>query len=93
MELSKTIELVEQIEKTLRLLETKYQQSNEQVVADYIHDYQGALASLRPESEDIFPDLDVLLNRARGYLETSSHWDQDFLHEMGNTERLIRELG
>jgi hypothetical protein len=36
--------------------------------------------------------LKRLLNCTRGYLETSSHYDQKFLGEICATERLIEEL-
>lgn len=87
-------ELILQIKKTIQSLETKVSISKEQLPANYLERYRVALSVL-VSSEDtakIIPSLIVLLHLARGYLETSSHYQQTFLTDMGKAEELIKEL-
>lgn len=87
-------ELILQIKKTIQSLETKVSASKERLPANYLERYRFALSVLI-SSEDtakIIPSLIVLLHLARGYMETSSYYQQSFLTEMGKTEELIKEF-
>lgn len=81
-----------QLEATIRVLAAKDQASGEPIVNDYLSRYREALGGLRlGEGEAVFlKKLRKLLNMARGYLETSSEWDQDFLHEIAKTEKMVQ---
>ncbi len=86
--------LKKQIEKTIPLLEEKIEKSGEQAVEDYLERYRYAL-DLLIDKNYIFNIEDFrkkLLDWARGYLESSSHWDQQFLNEMYQTEKIIRKI-
>lgn len=82
--------LINQLKKTIRLLEEKQAASNEAVISEFIEKYKVAISHIN-SSEDTKP-LRKLLNCARGYLETSSDYEQDFLYAMGETEQLIKTL-
>lgn len=73
----------EQIVKTLNLLKVK-STDNEKIINKYIVKYETAYNTMEKE------DLRALLTLSRGYLETSSNWNQPFLQEMSNTEKLIK---
>ena len=87
-------ELILQIEKTIQSLETKISTSKERLPANYLERYRVALSVLiSPEdTAQIIPSLIALLHLARGYIETSSHYQQPFLTDMGKTEELIKEF-
>ncbi|MCD5970141.1 hypothetical protein [Pseudomonas quasicaspiana] len=83
----------QQIEKTLAALRDKCSSSDEAVVADYLKRYEASLALVGTGSkQELALSLKGLLNCTRGYLETTSHHDQEFLAEMYETERLIKQL-
>lgn len=84
--------LINQLKKTIRLLEEKQTAtaSNEAVISEYIEKYKVAISHIN-SSEDT-KSLRKLLKCARGYLETSSDYEQDFLYAMGETEQLIKTL-
>lgn len=83
----------QQIEKTIAALRDKCIASDEVVVADYLKRYKASLALIGTGSkQSLEASLKGLLNCTRGYLETTSHYDQAFLAEMHETERLIKQL-
>lgn len=83
----------QQIEKTIAALRDKCIASDEIVVADYLKRYEASLALISTGStQKLEVSLKGLLNCTRGYLETSSLHDQEFLAEMCKTERLIKQL-
>jgi len=85
--------LNQQIEKATAAMRDKLVASDEVVVADFMRRYELTLALFGAGSEQkLEASLKGLLNCTRGYLETSSHYDQEFLGEMCATERLIEEL-
>jgi len=84
-----------QIEKTIEILQLALQVSSEQAVAEYLGKYKHALALISAggvNSEALIKALRALLGCARGYMETSSNYDQKFLDEMGLTEKLVKDL-
>ncbi|QVW21238.1 hypothetical protein KJF94_15055 [Pseudomonas hormoni] len=82
-----------QIEKTIAAIRDKCIASDEVVVADYLKRYEASLALIGTGSKQkLEVSLRGLLNCTRGYLETTSHYDQEFLGEMCETERLIKQL-
>ncbi len=86
-----------QVESTIKLLKAKNKSSNEEIVAEYIEFYEGALNSINrripgSDDEDLKRALFKLLNCARGYMETSSDYSQSFLEEMNKTEKLIKSI-
>jgi hypothetical protein len=81
-----------QIEKTIQALEAKQDSSAEPIIDQYIERYRDArqlIDSTSAESITINA-FRKLRNCARGYLETSSVWNQDFLREMSSTEKLLK---
>lgn len=85
--------VTQQIEKTIAALRDKCIASDEVVVADYLKRYEASLALIGSGSkQNLEASLMGLLNCTRGYLETTSHYDQAFLAEMYETERLIKQL-
>jgi hypothetical protein len=89
----KLLDLNQQIEKATAAMQDKLVASDEVVVADFMRRYELTLALFGTGSEQkLEASLKGLLNCTRGYLETSSHYDQKFLDEMCATERLIEEL-
>ncbi|AWM91597.1 hypothetical protein DJ564_12565 [Pseudomonas sp. 31-12] len=83
----------QQIEKTIAAIRDKCIASDEVVVADYLKQYEASLALIGTGSKQkLEASLKGLLNCTRGYLETISHYDQEFLGEMCETERLIKQL-
>ena len=85
--------LINQLSKTINLLTNKYETSAETQVKVYLDKYTEILTNLENNGYTIdIDDFSILLNNARGYLETSNMWDQDFLNEMGNTEEMIKNL-
>lgn len=84
--------LNQQIETAATAMREKLLVSDEVVVANFMRRYQLTLALFGTGSEQqLEASLKGLLNCTRGYLETSSHYDQKFLDEMCATERLIEE--
>jgi len=88
-------ELELQIAQTIRALEHKQSQNSESAVANILVKYRKAQVEMEgADGVQANKDaLGALLNCARGYLETSSNWEQEFLHQMGRTEKLIKDLG
>jgi len=84
--------LTEQLERSIEEIDKKYQVSGEDVLSDYLKKYQAALDALRSGSYDANKRLKKLKNCARGYLETSSNYDQEFLREMGETEKMVKNI-
>lgn len=81
------VQLVAQLKVTIKAIEQKLAVSPEKIVEVYLVKYKNAMDD--PENSK---SLDKLLNCYRGYLETSSCWDQDFLNEMGKSEELIKAI-
>lgn len=90
----KTIsDLSSQINQTIDSLEKKSQASSEDYIILILKKYKLVKTELDLKKDKI--DLGVLkklLNGARGYMETSSDYNQDFLNEMGRTEKLIKSF-
>lgn len=79
---------------TIEKLESKQKISPELIVDNYMRKYKSALGlvvSNAPDSE-VMHSLKTLKGEARGYVETSSDYMQEFLEEMGRTEKLISEI-
>jgi len=90
-------ELENQLEITIQKLEEKYSESGEQIIDDYLNSYKSALSSLKSEtgsqmSQITLRKLRQLLSCARGYMEVSSDYMQEFLGEMGKSEKLIKAI-
>lgn len=87
-------DLKKQIESTIKALELKKRSSGEPVIDDYIHKYQSVLSFIQSgEPRDVvIKKSQSILNCVRGYMETSSDYQQEFLKEMGNTEKIIKQL-
>ncbi len=80
-------QLIDQLKITIEAIEQKLVESPEKVVSEYLVKYENALHE--PNNPQL---LNKLLNCVRGYMETSSCYDQNFLNEMGKTEQLIRAI-
>lgn len=81
-----------QVEISIGAMELQLQSSGEVAVARYIEKYQKALKAFDSGSPEYLEKcLRALLNCARGYMESSSNYDQAFLREMWETESLIKE--
>ena len=87
-------ELIIQFEITIKSIENKLIESSEPIVFKCLDNYKIALDTLKKldNISDIHGHLDKLLNCARGYMEISNVYSQDFLEEMGKSERLINQL-
>ncbi|MHC5206920.1 hypothetical protein [Pseudomonas chlororaphis] len=81
-----------QIEIALAAIQAQLKSSGEVVVAEYLKRYQDALVSLESGSQDeMVKRLRAILGCSRGYMESSSNYDQDFLQEMWKTEVIIKQ--
>ncbi|KZM40410.1 hypothetical protein OA92_07215 [Marinomonas sp. SBI22] len=80
-------QLIVQLKVTIEAIEEKLAESPEKVVSEYLVKYESALHE--PDNQKL---LNKLLNCVRGYMETSSCYDQNFLNEMGKSEQLIRAI-
>lgn len=73
-------------------LQLQLQSSGEVVLTKYLEKYQKALKAFESGSPEYLEKcLRALLNCARGYMEFSSSYDQAFLHEMWETENIIKK--
>ncbi|MEF3074483.1 hypothetical protein V2P20_05550 [Methylobacter sp. Wu1] len=83
-----------QVEVTIKALELKRQSSSEPVIDEYLKKYKDVLKAIENGSSesDVHKLANKLLNCARGYMETSSNYQQDFLNEMGKTEKIVKQL-
>ena len=92
--MSSTSDLKNQLEVTIKALELKCQLSTESAAVEYLSMYKDVLKAIDAGSPDgtIKGLANNLLNCARGYMETSSNYQQDFLNEMGKTEKIIKQL-
>ena len=92
--MSDIIDLKGQLEKTIKVLESKCQSSSESVVDGYLDKYKDVLKVIESgaSKEDVRKRAKKLLHCARGYMETSSDYQQDFLDEMGKTEKIVNQL-
>ena len=80
-----------QIGITIESLEDTLQRDPKEIIAKILTRYRRALSALTTDGHDSI-DVDCLaslLSCSRGYLEVSSNWDQQFLQDMSETERLI----
>ncbi|KEQ16472.1 hypothetical protein [Endozoicomonas numazuensis] len=83
-----------QLEKTIKALESKQKASGERIFGQYLESYRDTLLAIdsgAPQSE-VNRLANKLLNCARGYMETSSNYQQGFLNEMGKTEKIVKNL-
>lgn len=87
-------DLENQIESTLDTLELKQKTAQEEIVNSFIDKYKNVQAIIQAgnSKDEIVKKAKALLGAARGYLETSSDYQQDFLNEMSKTEKLIKQL-
>ncbi len=92
--MSTIIDLKGQLEKTIQALELKCQSSREPEVDTYLEKYKDVLKIIESggSKEDVTKRAKTLLNCARGYMETSSDYQQDFLNEMGKAEKIVKNL-
>lgn len=89
----KRLVLLNQLLVARKSLEEKYASSNESIIYDYIKLYEDAISSLKGNwTVKSIKILKGLKGCARGYLETSSDYNQIFLREMSLSEKLIKEL-
>lgn len=88
------IDLKGQLEKTIKALELKCQSSSEPVVDSYLDKYKDVLKTIEfgASKEDVRKRAKKLLNCARGYMETSTDYQQDFLNAMGRAEKIVKQL-
>lgn len=86
------LELMNQLERTIQSLKEKTIDPPEPMVCEYLDHYRAAFTILNRSTDFslIHPYLCQLLNGARGYMETSSDYQQRFLQDMAETEKLIR---
>lgn len=85
-------QLRELILATIEALNEKLQESPEPVVRSYLGKYEAVIQMMNDGEILEIGDtrLNKIRNLARGYLETSSLWDQPFLHSMGETEDYLK---
>ena len=87
------LEVENQINKVIFELEKKVSQSSEEYVKGMLTKYKIVRNSIDSSDEGVdLSELKKLLNGARGYMEISSNYSQDFLNEMGKMEKLIKSL-
>jgi hypothetical protein len=90
------MELLTQLEITIKALKDKRELAPEPIVLEYIKKYENAFNCIKRATEYTEAErhklIGKLLNCARGYMETSSNYNQAFLNEMGKTENLIKNL-
>lgn len=91
--LSSDKELIAQIRKAIQALNAKFIESNEEIIREYLFKYEKALDVIEKNTDasEQRNKLTMLLNCARGYLEHSSNYEQEFLNEMGKSETLIKK--
>ena len=85
-------QFVAQIRHTIAVLEQHLATHNDPPAVDILTKYKVALSASNSESSAESTPLQRLKMLARGYLETSSSWDQPFIHEMGKTEAMLTEF-
>ncbi len=92
--MSDIFDLKSQLEITIKALESKIQTSSEPIINRYLDKYQQVLKIIESgaSNESVRKLAMKLLNCARGYMETSSDYQQNFLIEMSKTEKLVKEL-
>ncbi|WP_434002678.1 hypothetical protein [Endozoicomonas sp.] len=83
-----------QLETTIKALELKLQRSNEPTLKQYLERYKNTLKAIESGSSEVEINKHArkLLNCARGYMETSTNYQQNFLTEMGKTEKVVKQL-
>jgi len=86
--------LVDQIKYTIKLLDDKYKRSGEVIILEYTNMYKEVLTSIENDDSNDSVKMKALrlLNLTRGYMESSSDYQQKFLDEMYKTEKLIRSF-
>jgi hypothetical protein len=87
-------ELKVQLQKSIHIMETKLQSTPEVMIEEYLSKYNRTLKLIESgaSKNDVLILSRGLLNCARGYMETSSHYQQEFLNEMIKTEKIITKL-
>lgn len=86
--------LKDQIYITIKALKLKKETSNESILDGYIDKYLNVLKVVDSGGTalEVYQEAKYLLNCARGYMEISSDYQQDFLIEMGKTEQIVKVL-
>ncbi|QFT56075.1 hypothetical protein [Microbulbifer sp. THAF38] len=86
-------ELVDQLRKTIKAINAKLIESDEDIIREYLRKYERALEAVNRNVNvaEQREKLSKLLNCARGYLEYSSCYNQDFLNEMGVSEMIVKK--
>ncbi|MGF1727685.1 hypothetical protein [Photobacterium nomapromontoriensis] len=92
--MSNVNELKSQLVVTIDALELKFNSTSEPVILDYLKRYKDVLNSiiLGASNCEIYKSSKKLLNCSRGYLETATDYNQDFLYKMAKTEQIIKNL-
>jgi hypothetical protein len=83
--------IVDQLNVALLALKLKQKNEPEAVINSYIEKYQSTLTTINSNASESEKRkaLDSLKRCARGYLETSSNYTQDFFQEMDKLETLL----
>ena len=87
-------DLETQINSTIEALEIKDRAASgaEPEIKEFLEKYRNVLSRIESGHGEIESDTKRLLNLARGYLESYSDYDQKFLNEMAETEKMIKAL-
>lgn len=92
MDKHELLALREQLKISIDVIKVKIAASDEKVIPVYLDKYNSALVAFDSGCEsDIIRRFNSIANCARGYMETSSHYQQEFLHEMGKTQVMVRK--
>tara|TARA_B110000238_G_C16106923_1_gene430865 strand:- start:89 stop:382 length:294 start_codon:yes stop_codon:yes gene_type:complete len=86
-------ELRLQLQLSIVAIQEKIKISEEKIIPTYLDKYNKALIALDSGNEnEIMRCLNLIENCFRGYMETSSIYEQEFLKEMSKMETLINNL-
>jgi len=86
--------LKDNIMKTIPLLEKALSNSNDQDIVDFLKKYENSLHKLNTIDHKILSarDFKTIRHCTRIYIESNSRWDQPFLHQMGEVEKILKAL-
>jgi hypothetical protein len=88
----KIFELQSFIKKALVLIEKKQLKSNESIIANFTNEYKRVLNVISREGETVSKkEFNKMKSFTRMYMETSSDYNQEFLHYMGKFESMIKK--
>ncbi len=83
-------ELKDQIKITISSLRDRYDLTGDENINVILEKYLAVLSQLDSNDGDVKSRR--LLNLARGYLELSSDYNQEFLKDMAKTEKIIKDI-